>query len=44
MRLDFSNFVITGPSTFTNTQAEQLNGNLINPGAGKAVSFQSQCL
>ena len=42
MRLDFSTFVITGPSTATRTQGLETNG--VASGAGQAFNYQSQCL
>ena len=42
MRLDFNTFVITGPSTLTDTSTKILNG-ATNAG-GVEVSTASQCL
>ena len=43
MRLDFSNFVITGPSTATATVGKALHG-VINDDSGKEFTYQTQCL
>ena len=42
MRLDFTNFVISGPSTLTASLALQTNGVVAN--AGKAFSLRGNCL
>lgn len=44
MRLDFSTFVITGPSTATRTQGKEINGVIGDIANGKEFSYQSQCL
>jgi len=44
LRLDFENFVITGPSTLTESVAKIAPGGLINIAAGKKVSLATQCL
>ena len=41
MRLDFTNFVITGPSTSTASVGKLLWGALV--GAGKEVSYRGNC-
>lgn len=43
IRLDFSSFVITGPSTATATIGKALGGN-INDDSGKEYTLQTQCL
>ena len=42
MRLDFSNFVITGPSTATRSQGQETAGRV--DGTGVAISYQTVCL
>jgi hypothetical protein len=42
MRLDFSNFVITGPSTAADIVAKTTNG--VTAGVGLDVAAQTQCL
>ena len=42
MRLDFSNFAITGPTTATDVVAKTLNG-IAGP-TGLDVAAQTQCL
>jgi hypothetical protein len=42
--LDFNTFVITGPSTSTDSVVELLNGNVVAKGAGVAASEATQCL
>jgi len=44
MRLDFTQFIITGPSTSTTTAGSQLNGRNTPGGTGKEYSLQTQCL
>ena len=44
MRLDFSQFLITGPSTSTVTVGSEVNGRPVQTGAGKAYTLQTQCL
>ena len=44
MRLDFSQFLITGPSTSTVTVGTELFGQPVQTGAGKAYTLQTQCL
>ena len=43
MRLDFSTFVITGPSTSTTTAYSILNGE-ITPAGGSGASHGTRCL
>ncbi len=43
LRLDFSTFVITGPSTNTASTAKELGGTQIQ-GAGAVVSPATNCL
>jgi len=44
MRLDFTNFVITGPSALTTTVGKEINGVVTTAAAGIAYSLQTQCL
>ena len=44
MRLDFSQMVITGPSTSTVTVGESLNGAPVAQGSGEPYTLQTQCL
>ena len=43
LRLDFSTFVIAGPSTITLTALAELNGNVVTK-PGVPVSLATQCL
>ena len=43
MRLDFSTFIITGPSTQTATIGKETGGAIL-PGGANACSNQSECL
>ena len=44
IRLDFEAFVITGPSTATESIGKALNGNIVSGAAGVEVSQATQCL
>jgi len=44
MRLDFTQFVITGPSTSTTLAGFQLNGRVSSMGKGDGYALQTQCL
>ena len=44
MRLDFSQMVITGPSTSTVTVGKSLAGTHVPTGNGVAYTLQTQCL
>ena len=42
MRLDFNTFVITGPSTYTDTETKILNGQ-VNVANGKEAGYATTC-
>jgi hypothetical protein len=44
LRIDFSNFVIAGPSTITTTALSETNGVIVAVGKGATVSTATQCL
>ena len=43
MRLDFTNFVITGPTTITTSIGLSLGGQIMSTGAGLAMTQKTTC-